>query len=413
MSNSGPNGAGVLGIIAEYDPFHNGHAYHLARSREITGAGSVIAVMSGDFIQRGGPAMFDKRMRAEVAVRNGVDLVIELPFVYACGNAEHFARGAVGILDGLGIVDYISFGSEGGDLEDLMDLARYFTGDTERSDAAVREAMRTGVSYPMALELAAAGSVGAEAAAALRLPNNTLAVEYLRQLIIIKSRIKPVTVKRYAAGLDEAASEAGIAGATAIRNMLLEGREASQYLPAVTGDAIREYLRSGRKLLSIGDMFVPLLMAELWADRGALADVLSATEGLDNRLHAAARAATDMEELIRLTKSKRYTETRIRRLICHTVVGLTKSAMSAALNEPIYAKVLAFSDNGAGMIRRIKKLKDGVIPIVSNPNKEGSVMRDSPATDAFDIRAADIRHVVEYGALAGFDDSKNPPKRAQ
>ncbi|MDR0518494.1 MAG: nucleotidyltransferase family protein, partial [Clostridiales Family XIII bacterium] len=209
----------VLGIIAEYDPFHNGHLYHLRESLSRTGADASVCVMSGGFTQRGLPAMFGKKLRAEAAAGCGVDLVIELPFVYAAGNAEHFARGAVRILDGLGIVDCLSFGSESGDIGALSEVAALFADDSDRLNAAVRSGMSDGLSYPAARERAAAELLGEGAAALMREPNNILAIEYLKELRRQGSAIEPFTLRRHAAGAGEVNQAAGVAGATAIRRM--------------------------------------------------------------------------------------------------------------------------------------------------------------------------------------------------
>jgi predicted nucleotidyltransferase len=404
----------TLGIIAEYDPFHNGHQYHLRESLRLTGAQQSLCVMSGDFVQRGGPALTDKRIRAEAAVRGGVDLVIELPFIYASGNAEWFARGAVGILNGLGLVDYLSFGSESGDVGALNEIAGLFVREAAAVNAGMRKAMDTGISYPAALEKTVISMLGAPAGRLMKGANNTLAIEYLKELQKQKSDITPVTIKRHKASIDETDEASGIAGATAIREILLTApahsiKQINPYVPDTTYDLIEAHLRSGGRLLSIDDLLQMLIYTVSCSEAEPLSRILSATEGLEHRLIKAVRSGGDMARIIRLTKTKRYTQTRIRRLIAHTVIGLTKDAMYIAYPERLYARVLAFNDTGAKLIRRIKK--QGSIPLITNANREEELLKDSQLTLSFDRKAADLHRIMEYGALNGFDDLKIPPVR--
>ncbi|MDR0817550.1 MAG: nucleotidyltransferase family protein [Clostridiales Family XIII bacterium] len=427
----------TLGVIAEYDPFHNGHLHHLRESLRLTGADKSVCVMSGDFLQRGGPALTDKRMRAEAAVRGGIDLVIELPFVYASGGAEQFARGAVGILDGLGLVDYLAFGSESGEIAGLQKIAGLFVNDSEIVNALIHDAMKTGISYPAALEKAVVSKLGAAVGRHMKGANNTLAIEYLKELLRLESGITPITIKRHKASLNEIDKESGIAGATAIRELLLNHTYCSPelslrgakrrgnphdeatnhsindidsikpYVPESTFKLLSGYLQSGGRFLSIDDLLPMLAYAISSSDPEQLSHILSATEGLEHRLIGAVRRGGDMADIIRLSKTKRYTLTRIRRLITHTVTGLTKEAMTAAAAEPLYARVLAFNEQGAKLIRLIKK--KGKVPVITNANRETELLADSAATFSYDQKAADLHRILEYGALNGFDDLKIPP----
>jgi predicted nucleotidyltransferase len=415
----------VLGVIAEYDPFHNGHLYHLEKSMAETGAEASVVFMSGCFTQRGLPAMTDKRLRARVAAACGADLVIELPFVYAAGNAEMFARGAVRIMDGLGIVDFLSFGSESGDLASLSRIAALFAENSDALNGAVREAMRQGASYPAAREKAAAGLLGAGAASLMRSPNNILAIEYLRELMTTGSGVTPFTVRRAAAGVAGVNGLARVAGATALRAMFraryggVSGSMGAtddpfEYLPDASGQALREHVKTGGRFVFADALFPHLVRAVLPAvvdgsTGPALSEILSATEGLENRLASAVRRARDMDEAIRYAKTRRYTQTRVRRLILHTVMGLTKEAMSAALAEPPYARVLAFSEKGAGLIRRAKSV--GKIPLVTNANRDRDALAPSPVTFGYDLRAAELYRLLGCGGLAGFNEISQRPVR--
>ncbi|MDR2610536.1 MAG: nucleotidyltransferase family protein, partial [Clostridiales Family XIII bacterium] len=325
---------GVLGIIAEYDPFHRGHLYHLREAKRITEAALTVCVISGGFTQRGDLAYFDKYLRAEAAIRNGADLVIELPFVYACNNAEYFAKGAEDILDGLGCVDYLSFGSESGDLSALTEVARILAEDGPALNAHIRAGMEKGWSYPRARAYAAGAVAGAARGAAgpdisriLAEPNDILGAEYLRRLITVGSAIEPVAVKRFACAEDGIDAGAGVAGGTVLRSLLAAGEDISAYLPEATRDVISEYEARGVAPVKQEALLQLLLYRIATSGPEELAQVFSATEGLENRLIAAANRASSLQEAIRYTKTRRYTETRVKRLIAHTVVGLTKADM--------------------------------------------------------------------------------------
>ncbi|MDR1293240.1 MAG: nucleotidyltransferase family protein [Clostridiales Family XIII bacterium] len=419
----------VLGIIAEYDPFHNGHLYHLKESLSRAGAEASVAFMSGCFTQRGLPAMLGKRLRAESAARCGVDLVVELPFVYAAGNAEMFAKGAVRIVRGLGVVDSLSFGSESGDAAALSEIAALLAEDSALLNEAIREGMGKGSCYPAAREEAVVGFLGARAAALMKAPNNILAIEYLKELILADSGIEPLTIKRAAAGVDDVNSEARVAGATALRALFREGGEPYGYLPGEAARVVRGHIGQGGRLVFADDLFPHLVKTVISEGRGfpsgtsgadgggdagrrpvpALSDILSATEGLENRLVKAVRQARTMDEAVRFTKTRRYTETRVRRLILHTVMGLTKEAMSAAAAEPAYARVLSFNEAGAKLIRRAKKA--GAIPIITNANKEKDELAQSPVTFSFDVKAAEFYRLLERGCIQGYNEMSEPPIR--
>lgn len=401
----------VLGIIAEYDPFHNGHRYHLETAKRITGAEFTVCVMSGEFTQRGNPACYNKYLRAEAAVCNGADLVIGLPFVYACNNAEYFARGAVDILAGLGCVDAVAFGSESGDITQLLRVAEVLAADSDELNARIKDGMAQGWSYPKARSAAVEAVRGTGAAQVLAAPNDILGVEYLRRLLERGSGIEPVCVKRFACGDNDVNEHDKIAGATALRKMLAEGGDISPYLPAETVRIIARHARDGVMPVYPDALLPFLLYAVSVRERGELAEIFSATEGLENRLADAARKASSLTDLVRRVKTKRYTETRIRRLIAHTVMGLTKDAMAEAADGGLYARVLAFSEGGAALLKHIKKTECARIPLITNPTKQLAELAGCEAVLRFDRRAADVYRILSAGSIAGFDDEKMAPRK--
>ena len=208
----------IVGLITEYNPFHNGHVYHILKSKKITKSQYTIAVMSGNFVQRGEPAIFNKYVRTLSALLNGVDIVIELPVFYACASADIFAFGAVDILNKTGIVDSLCFGSENGDIDKLYLAAEILSNETDEFKNIIKNEISKGISYPEA-RLNALSIFTGKNMSYLSSPNNILSVEYLKALIKIKSRIKPYSIKRYFSEFHDIKIKGFIASATAIRNL--------------------------------------------------------------------------------------------------------------------------------------------------------------------------------------------------
>lgn len=368
---------GAIGIVAEYNPFHTGHAGQIARTRAQLGRDlPVAAVMSGSWVQQADCAIADKWTRAKLALIGGVDLVLELPTVWAMSSAESFARGAVSLLNAAGITEYLSFGSESGNIDQLRRVAACLDGG--EYPALLKEQLDRGLSFPAARQRAAEQLLGADAAALSR-PNNTLGIEYLRALNALGSSIRPVTVKREGAGHNEAAVFAGSASrgeadrlfwqhnptlsATAIRCHLMEGEWElmAPYLSPEGLALLREnalelpdMARMGRTILAR----VRTMSAEDWA---RLPDA-GAAEGLPNRLERAGRKCTSMEEFFDLAKTKRYTHSRLRRLVLWAFLGLTAADVPAA---PPYLRVLGFSVRGQELLKEMKKR--AALPIVTKP----------------------------------------------
>lgn len=403
----------VLGIIAEYNPFHNGHLYHLRESVRLASPDYTVCVMSGDFSQRGEPAMVDKWIRAETAVRNGIDLVIELPFAFACNNAEFFAAGAVDILNRLGCVTHISFGSEAGELEPLLAAAEYLAHEDDDLKNSIREFSDKGISFPRARYEAVRKCRGDSCSDVLKSANNILAVEYLKQLRLSNSPMEPVTVKRYGTGYLEKDSFENIASATAIRYRLKDegGTDGisgdsggisgdlngiAEFVPNETFQVLKSIKRGIN--ISLNDFYPLLVYRILTSDPEQLGQVLSATEGLENRIRKAVSKSADMDALIRAVLSKRYTLTRIQRLFAHTLIQLDKESFRHILERKInYARVLGFSKAGASLLKRIKKEERASIPVLTNINRELSADAEEQKLLKFDIAASDIYNLIAYG----------------
>jgi len=385
-----------VGIIAEYNPFHNGHLYHLQETKKLGQADHVVVIMSGNFTQRGEPALYDKWTRAEMAVRNGVDLVIELPFVFACNNAEYFAMGAVRILNGLGCISHLSFGSESGELEGLLKVADLLAEEEPEFKEALMMFLGQGLSYPRARYEALKKLEGEEVAALIRDPNNILAVEYLKQWILTASQMKPIVVKRKGRSYHDESIDDALSSATAIRRKLEENRDIDHILhvvPQATTDTMRN--AESEPVTDSEDLFTMLVYKILITSNEELAEILSAGEGLENKLKKAVIKSKNLNELIASVLSKRYTETRIKRLLLHTLISLRKDDFFRNLENPhLYARVLAFSGRGAKLLRHIKRQECNSIPIITNLNKE--VPLGDPLWEflRYDVLASDIYNLA-------------------
>ena len=376
-----------VGIIAEYNPFHNGHKFHLEKSLEITGAEVSVAVISGNFTQRGEPAILDKWTRAEMAVRNGINLVVEMPVMFACNNAGYFARGGVEILENLGC-DYISFGSESGNIEELAGIARAMEMHREEINEGVRMAVKEGQAYPQARADVLSSIFDREALEEIESPNNLLALEYLRFI----KQAKPVTVKRQGSGYHELEAKDNMASATGIRKLLAEDGDISTLVPDIT----REILIARREKFCNVDMLFSIMAAKiLISSESELNGIFGAEEGLGSKMKNHIRYWKTMEEMIDGLKSKRYTRTRISRLLAMTLLGITREEVKQAQN---YIRVLAFDEKGSRYLKEVKKSESCRLPILTNINKEAQLYPEIKNTLAKDILASDL-----YNLSAGKD----------
>ncbi len=325
-------------IISEFNPFHNGHKYLIEQTRE-AGATHVLAVMSGNFVQRGDVAVFDKFTRARTALENGVDLVLELPERVSLTAAEGFAKGAAEIITSLGCVDMLAFGSESGDIAALREASgaiEYAVHTEEFSNLITR-----GKSYPAALSETLRTFYTEDVAETIACPNNTLAIEYLSALDDLGSTIEPFTVKRHGAAHDSGKSgSGGFESGSALRKMILAGEDYSSAAPVVSVPAA-ELIRLERAILA-------QLRLMSVAD---LESVYDCANGLGARLHKAVRSAGSLSELYFLTKTKRYTLARIRRAVLCGFLGIDKHF---ALEKPAFIRVLGMNARGKEILAAAK-----------------------------------------------------------
>lgn len=390
----------VVGVIAEYNPFHQGHAYQLRAIRQAIRERfhddvAIVAVMSGSFTQRGEAAVLDKWQRADLAVRGGCQLVLELPFLFACRSAQDFARGGVRLLQGLGCVDTLAFGAESPDLAPLMEAARVI--DAPETQAALHEALRAGASYAKALTAILQEASGL-AANLLRQPNNILAIEYLRALRGYAPGIEPLLIARRGAGYHET-SLGPLASASAIRGELAKAQpdfaSLKDSLPEATYAAIRAAFPA--EIASTERLFRPLLARLLTMQGRELEAIFGLQEGLANRLLAKIRQSQTLQELIAGMVTSRYPASRISRIVPHLLLGTgERAAREAAETGPLYARVLAFDEVGRELLHAIKER--GTLPLItkisaalnSRERLEGD-LTPLQAMLVFDTRATELR----------------------
>ncbi|CAM3433896.1 MULTISPECIES: tRNA(Met) cytidine acetate ligase [Saccharibacillus] len=360
----------TVGLVVEYNPFHNGHLFHLRRSLDISGAEASVAVMSGPFMQRGEPALLSKRARAEMALAAGVDLVLELPVLYALQPAEWFAFGAVSLLDASGVVDSVCFGSESGEIAPLLDLAsRMQAGESPALREALRQALAEGLSFPAAYARAAQEQGGGDSAAAAALlgnPNDTLGLHYVLALRRLASGMAPLAVRREQAGYHDAGLPGGgaIASATAVRAALARGagglNEAAPYLPPSSLRILRREAEAGRMLPEGWEALAqPLLTSLITRPPEELALVPGMAEGLEHRIAAALPRlpVPGVEALLAAIKTKRYTRTRLQRLLAHALLNHRGPMFGrdSLARGPQYIRVLGFSPTGRQLLKSMKK----------------------------------------------------------
>lgn len=370
----------IVGIIVEYNPLHHGHVYHFTEAKRLTGADAVIAVMSGNFLQRGEPALVSKWARAEMALHLGADVVLELPIAYAAQPAEWFAYGAVALLHATGVTTHLCFGSEAGALEQLQPLAERLACESSALKAAVAEELATGASYPAAFAAAAARTLsggcgeGMDAAAAqalLEQPNNSLGLHYLIALRRLRSGIAPVTVRRFAADhRDTSPRDGAIASATAVRGLIAGAgglAAAAPYLPPYTADILAREFAAGRGPVNWESFAGPLYHRLLLSSPEELAFHHEMTEGLEYRIKKLIPqlAQPTVAELLGRLKTKRYTLTKLQRTLLHVLLQHPRTLLApAALAQgPAYLRVLGFSEKGQQILKQMKQT--AALPIVT------------------------------------------------
>ena len=351
----------IVGLIAEYNPFHNGHQYHIEKAKEITGADAVIVVMSGNFVQRGAPAIMPKHLRAEMALRAGASLVIELPVCYATGTAEQFAYGGVSILNSLGCVDAICFGSECGDINVLNELAKVLCNEPAEYKDSLQKHLRSGLSFPLARQKAIEEVYPSQGFSnILEQPNNILGIEYLKALYRLNSNIKPYTIQRVSSQYHDVDLQEEFSSATALRQVIGENS-----IPGLVGqipnDNISLFQNNYQKRYPIftNDFSLLLKYRLLNETKSSLSQYADVSQELANRICNQLNNYVSFEQFCELLKTKEMTYSRISRALIHILLGIKKTDYT----DIQHARVLGFRKDDADVLTVIKNAS--AIPLLT------------------------------------------------
>lgn len=377
----------IAAIISEYNPFTAGHKYHIEQTKALTHADAVIAIMSGNFVQRGEPAVFDKQLRTRLALEGGADVVIELPTLFALQSAEIFAHGSVKILDSLRCVDYLSFGSET-DIAFIGKIATLLADEPYSYKKELNKNLDDKLPFAQARAntIAAYFNLTEEEKMCLSLPNSILAIEYIKKLIQFDSDIQPVAVHRVGGGYNDVTEYTDYLSATAVRKFIREDRFStiSDKLPA----KISKMILSQKYRADNEDFYKLLQYKLLTSSIDDIAQISGVVEGLENAFKSAAFSA-NYEEMTEKVHSKRYTRTAIQRIAYNILLGITKKDVEICKTktEPLYARILGFRQESSSVVKYISE--NSLIPVITNVPSYKKVLRDTSLFD-YDILASDV-----------------------
>ncbi|ASF39299.1 hypothetical protein CEH05_09250 [Halobacillus halophilus] len=395
----------ACGVIVEYNPFHNGHLYHLERSKETAEADCMIAIMSGNFLQRGEPAIIDKWHRAEAALKSGADLVLELPYIYAVEHSDYFSQGAVQALSEIG-VESICFGSESGDIQAFLSAHDHLDQHAGLYDETVRKHLNQGYSFPEASRFGYQAVELPTNSIDLAQPNNILGYSYVKQILAYNNQIRPLTIKREKNHYHDETIEGNIASATSIRKELLaDGMNllVQDSIPEATRDQLLLY-KENKGMWHEWNQYFSLLQHKILTLKPKdLRSIQGVDEGLEHRLQRIIKESENFQQFMEKLKTKRYTWTRLQRTLVHILTGTEKQDAQLLLNQPPpYVRVLAMSDTGKDYLRSTKKQMR--IPLLTQPQQMNHLMLDIEERAAiayYSVLEASVRNAMikaEYGA---------------
>lgn len=350
----------VAGIIAEFNPFHNGHKYLIQEAKKKANADFVVVLMSGSFTQNGNVAIYDKFKRAKAAIENGVDLVIELPTFYSISSGEYFATGAIDLLNKLNIIDYVFFGSESGDINDISDIANVELINKEEILKLTKEEMKKGITYAKAHENALKSYLTPPQIKELQKPNNILAIEYLKALKKTNSKIIPYTVKRKGNSISDTniEKEENFTSATSIRQYIMLKKDLKileKYVP----DDMYEIMLTQKPLLN-DDIYniIKFSILNNMKNIQNLQSINGITEGIENKIISALSISKSYDEFIHNIKSKRYTLSSIKRMILNILLNITKIDFNKLYLNINYAHILSMSSNGKTLLSSLSNVSN-------------------------------------------------------
>ncbi|MDT8716459.1 nucleotidyltransferase [Clostridium sp. 19966] len=355
----------ISAIVSEYNPLHAGHKYHIEKTKEITQCDAVICIMSGNFVQRGEPAIIDKWHRAEMSLNEGIDLVIELPCIYSLASAELFAMGAIKILNKLSVVNYLCFGSESGNVNKLKKIAYILHSEPEEFKVNLKKNLSYGMSFPSAREKSLfhylsnnENLIDDDLSNVLKSSNNILGIEYCKSLIRSSSNITPYTIERIGSDYNSEEIQKTFSSATAIRKYIKNKnvKEVEPYLTKVSLNMIRELINKDYDFAFSEKIFDFIKYKMLTEKYPTIKNLPDCSEGLDNRIYSSLVNSASLAELINNTKTKRYTYTRISRLLHQYFIGFETFDIQKIINSDIdYIRVLGLNTKGAEILKKLKQ----------------------------------------------------------
>lgn len=358
----------ILAIVAEYNPFHNGHLYQIQKSKKSLDPDYSICIMSGNFCERGNVSIIDKWSKAEIALNCGFDLVIELPVLYSISSAENFAEGALKILEAFDDVT-LSFGSECGDLSILNEIANVLYSEPIEFSTILNHELSKGISYPKARENALLLYLNdvRKYANVLSSPNNILGVEYLKAIKKLKSKVIPFTIKRIDEGYNSLKIKDRLASATAIRELIKNGNNFKKLVPYPSYKILMDNINHGKIINDISMFEREIIYTLRKMPINDIASLQDVSEGLENVIKQSANSCNNLEDLINNIKSKRYTRSRIQRILLYSLLNITKKDIKDSYKVKPYIRILAVSARGKILLSKISN--NSKLPVVTSVKK--------------------------------------------
>ena len=384
----------AVGVVVEYNPFHNGHRLHLKKIDEIDSESVKIAVMSGDFVQRGEPAIINRWKRAEIALKTGVDIVVELPSFYSCQSAEIFAKGAIGILNELQCSKVV-FGSETSNIEELKKIA--LLEESQDFKDKIRYFLKSGDSYPTAHSKALKEISGKEQ---IKLSNDILGAEYIKAIKYWNSTIEPVTILREKVSYHSTEANENIASATGIRQMIKSKENIKKYLPKESYDILVEEIEK-EKIVDL-EKYYSLIRYEIIRNKDNLLNIQDMENGFENRLYESAIKNSDFKSFYKEIESRRFTYGRTQRILIHILLGITKEFTENIKKEISYVRIMGFNKKGREYLNYLKRYENKKI-ISSLKNIQDNFSSETRELIEFNERASTIYKMQNY-----YEDRKIP-----
>ncbi len=377
----------ITAIVCEYNPMHNGHVYHIEQTRKL-GSTHIVAIMSSNFVQRGEPAIISKEARTKMALSCGVDLVLELPSVWSMSTAERFAYSSIYILDKLSVIDSLSFGSEKGNINNLVEIANFLNLDSCLDK--IKDVMKSGVSFASSREMVIKEVMGEKYSTLISKPNNILAIEYIKALKKLESNIKPMAIKRQGAEHDSDLEINSFLSAKQIRKYINDNNyNLERFLPKDVLEIISHEVCNGKAPSSIYNLERTILYKLRSTSKNEIRNIFDVSEGLENRILSAAAKSTSLDELYENIKSKRYSLSRIRRVIMSSLLGINKQLVNL---KPQYVRALGFNSKGLEILKLAKGKSK--IPIVTKVSDIKSLNKDANLVFRNEMLAGDIYNLT-------------------